>query len=245
MELHVLEINFSFGGREDTLFPVVLREGSETILVDCGYAGFLPLLEAAMEKQGLSLQDLTGVIISHHDIDHMGALAELKEQYPGLKVYASSLEKPYIEGMKKSLRLQQAEDLYPCLPEEQKEGAAQFQQLLKSVRPVAVDEEVHPEKDLPVLPGVRAIATPGHLPGHLSLYLREQKVLVAADALVYDGGAFDIANPQYALDLPAAIASVEKLQQLPIETVVCFHGGVVREGVREGLLRLVARYKKN
>ena len=48
MELYVLELSFCFGGREDALYPVVLRHGSETVLVDCGYGGFSPRLEAAL-----------------------------------------------------------------------------------------------------------------------------------------------------------------------------------------------------
>lgn len=244
MDLFVLEVTFSFGGKEDTLWPVVLRHGRETILVDCGYAGFLPLLEAAMAKHGLALKDLTGVIITHHDMDHMGCAAELKEAYPALKVYASAGEKPYLEGARKSLRLQQAEDLFPCLPEAQKPGALQFQQLLKSVQPVAVDEVLVMGEDVPFLPGVQVIHTPGHMPGHISLYLPGKKTLVAADALVYERGAFDIANPHYALDLPAAIASVMQLQDLDIDTVICYHGGVVCEGIYKGLRQLLARYNR-
>jgi glyoxylase-like metal-dependent hydrolase (beta-lactamase superfamily II) len=243
MDLYVLEVSFSFGEKEDTLYPVVLRHGPEVILVDCGYAGFAPLLQGAMEKHGLSFTDLTGVIITHHDMDHMGALAELKEQYPSLQVYSSPAEKPYIDGTKKSLRLQQAEDLYPCLPEEEKPGAEAFRQALASVRTVAVDGVLTPGEELPFMPGVRVVATPGHMPGHISLYLPGTKTLVEADAVVY--GAFDIANPHYTLDLPAALASIEKLQQLAIDTIVCFHGGLVREGVSEGLCQLLARYQKN
>lgn len=242
MDLFVLEVRFSVGGREDVLYPVVLRHASEVVLVDCGYAGFMPLLQAAMAKHRLSLQDLTGVILTHHDMDHMGCGAELKAAYPALRFYSSAAEKPYLEGTKKSLRLQQAEDLFPCLPDEQKPGALQFQQLLKSVRPVAVNGEIAPGEAIPFLPGVQVIATPGHMPGHISLYVPEQKTLIAADALVYEHDALDIANPQYTLDLPAAIASIEKLQHLDIETIVCYHGGVVREGVPEGLHQLLSRY---
>jgi glyoxylase-like metal-dependent hydrolase (beta-lactamase superfamily II) len=242
MELHILEVTYSFGGREDVLYPVLLRHGRETVLVDCGYGGFLPLLEEAMASYKLSLQDLTGMIITHHDIDHMGAAAELKERYPSVKIYSSPIEKPYIDGEQKSLRLQQAEDLYPCLPEEQKEGAEQFRQLLKSMRAVAVDGVLQPGEEVPFLPGVQVMATPGHMPGHISLYIPGQKILIAADAVVCENGRLDIANPHYTLDLPAAISSIQQLQQLHIDTLVCYHGGVLCEGVQESLRELAARY---
>lgn len=45
------------------------------MLADCGYAGFLPFIEDAMQASGLSPEALTGVIVTHHDHDHMGALA--------------------------------------------------------------------------------------------------------------------------------------------------------------------------
>ena len=210
-------------------------------MVDCGYPGFLPLLEAAAAKHDLSLQHLTGVLITHHDNDHMGALAELKEHYPQIRVYASAEDAPYISGSKKSLRLQQAEDLFPCLPEEQKESALQFQEILKAVRPVPVDETVK-EGALSFLPGVEVVLTPGHMPGHLSLYLKEEKILVAADAVVYENGELNIANPAFTLDLPAAVESVKKLRQMEINKLVCYHGGVVETNIAQGLDNLVAKF---
>lgn len=243
VKLLVIDLCFHHNGREQCLHPVILQQNSETILVDCGYPGFLPLLEAAVAKHNLSLQQLTGVLITHHDNDHMGALAELKEKYPQIRVYASAEDAPYVIGSKKSLRLQQAEDLFSCLPEEQKEGALQFQEMLKAVRPVAVDETVA-EGAIPFLPGVEVVLTPGHMPGHLSLYLKEEKILVAADAVVYEDGELNIANPAFTLDLPAAVQSVKKLRQMEIKKLVCYHGGVVEANIAQGLDNLIAKFSK-
>lgn len=242
MNLFILDVTFTVDGRQGTLYPVVLQQGSETVLVDCGYAGFLPLLQEAMEKHGLSLSDLTGVIITHHDIDHMGALAELKARYPALRVYASEVEKRYVDGSQKSLRLQQAEDLYACLPEDQKPWALEFQQRLKRVQPAAVDEIIPLDADLPFMSGVRVVATPGHTPGHISLYVPELKTLVAADALACQDGVLDMANPQFTLDMPQAIASIEKMQQLELDRVVCYHGGEVKGDIKAQLSDLLNQY---
>lgn len=244
MPVHILEVPFNFGGKQDVLYPAIIQAGAETILVDCGYAGFMPLLEVAASRHGLSLDRLTGVIITHHDIDHMGGLHELKEAFPELKVYALDQEAKYISGKEKSIRLQQAEALYPNLPDDQKEGARYFQELLKSIEPVAVDHTFSPDERPHFLPGVRVLHTPGHMPGHISLYLEEEKVLLAADAVVIEQGQLELANPQFTLDLDLAVASLQKLSLLEIDQLVCYHGGLMREQVAQKLETLIDNYAR-
>ncbi len=82
MQVHVFEVKFSLNGKEDALYPVVLRNNHEMILVDCGYAGFMPMIEEAAAVQELSLRQLTGIIVTHHDIDHIGGLYEMKAHIP-------------------------------------------------------------------------------------------------------------------------------------------------------------------
>lgn len=243
MEAYVLEIGFDFNGKEQRIYPVLLRNERELILVDCGYAGFLPLLEEAANKHNRSLQNLTGVVITHEDIDHVGGLFELKEKYPAVKVYASEIEAPYISGKEKSVRLHQAETLYPSLPEEQKPGALAFQEFLKTVRPVPVNAVLSENKPVPFSDAVQVINTPGHTPGHISLYLSDSKTLIAGDAVVIENGELEIANPSFCLDLPAAVASIKKLQSLAIDTIICFHGGVLNGVVPEKLRSLFAKYQ--
>lgn len=240
---HVLQVKFTRNGTEDVLYPVLLQHDRELVLVDCGYPGFGPLLEAAARQEGFSLADLTGIFISHHDLDHVGGLYELKARYPRVKVYAPALEESYISGKEKSLRLQQAEALYHTLPADQKGGALQFQQMLRHVRPVAVDCALREDEQLPGLPGTRLVNTPGHMPGHASIYLEARKTLIAADAVVYENGTLDIANPHYALDLQEAVASVNKIAHFAIDRVICYHGGAVEGDIRHHLNNLLRRYE--
>src|SRR3954447_21012763 len=108
MTVSVLEITFNNAGHEAILSPVVLHNENEIVLVDCGYPGFMPLIEDAMHQHGLSLEHTTGIIITHDDIDHVGALFEIKEKYPLIKVYSSVIAEKYISGKEKSPRLLQA-----------------------------------------------------------------------------------------------------------------------------------------
>jgi glyoxylase-like metal-dependent hydrolase (beta-lactamase superfamily II) len=81
------------------------------------------------------------------------------------------------------------------------------------------------------------------MPGHISLYITASKTLIAADAVVYEEGELEIANPAFTLDLQEAIESVKKLQQLEIDTIVCYHGGIVTEQIQQKLENLLARYQ--
>jgi glyoxylase-like metal-dependent hydrolase (beta-lactamase superfamily II) len=241
----VLKLSFSFNGNEDCIYPVILKNKNEVILVDCGYMGFLPLIENAALQNRIDLYSLTGVIITHHDMDHMGGLFELKQKYPFVKVYSSEIEKDYISGKQRSLRLIQAEDLLHFIPDDQKEGAIAFQEMLKQVQPVYVDETISERNASAIMDGLQVIHTPGHMPGHISLYIKESKTLIAADAVVYENGEFDIANPRFTLDLPQALKTVQKLQQLEINEIVCYHGGIVRNNIQQKLNNLLSRYALN
>lgn len=64
--------------------------------------------------------------------------------------------------------------LFGSLPPSNREWARVFQSQLEDIRPVPVHYilQEHPCR----LAGIQIIPTPGHTPGHISLYLPEQKI---------------------------------------------------------------------
>lgn len=88
---------------------------------------------------------------------------------------------------------------------------------------------------LPYGGGIQIIHTPGHTPGHISLYVPAQKLLLAADELlVVEGelvGPAESATP----DMPLALKSLEKLTVLDVEKVICYHGGYYDQNVQARL----------
>jgi glyoxylase-like metal-dependent hydrolase (beta-lactamase superfamily II) len=225
-QIIMLDINFQYQNETRTFHPVLLISANDVVLVDCGYPGFLPLLEAEMKSKGINPGSITKVLITHHDDDHMGALFEIKEKYPEIKVVAGRTESGYISGEKKSLRLLQAEEMLNVLPEEQKTFGIQFCESLRRVKPVTVDIEVKDGEHFDWAGGCEIIDTPGHMPGHISLYLKESNSVITGDAAVIEGNQLVIANPQFTLDMEAAKASLDKLISLNTDRYYCYHGGI-------------------
>ncbi len=234
----VLDVNFEYGGTVNTIFPVILSDNNNMILIDCGYQNFLPLIEECARKKEIELNKLTKIIITHHDYDHMGSLADFKRKYPNIEVLSSYIESRYISGEEKSLRLKQAEFIYDTIPEEDKEEARNFQHMLESIENVKVDTVLKDKEKLEWCGGMEIIETPGHMQGHISIYLKESKTLIAGDALVIEDNKLVIANPQYTLDMEKARNSIIKLLNYDIEKIICYHGGIYRKNIRESLMKI-------
>jgi glyoxylase-like metal-dependent hydrolase (beta-lactamase superfamily II) len=226
MEFIQLDLTFTFNGQEMSIHPTVIKIEEEVTLVDCGYPGMLPLLEKELERKGIPPGSISHVIITHHDDDHMGALHELKKKYPHIRVAAGEIEKEYIDGSKKSLRLIQAEDMLDVLPAEQRDFGLSFINRLKQTRSVSIDLVLKDGDVLKWAGGCKILLTPGHTPGHISIVSEKLDAVITGDAAVIEENALAVANPQFALDLEDAQESLNKIVNLDMQYYYCFHGGL-------------------
>lgn len=225
-QIILLDVPFRFGEIEDRIHPAVLWDDREMVLVDCGYTGFMPHVEAAMAEKNLDCRRLTGIFITHHDHDHMGALAAFQKKYPKIRTIAGEKEAPYITGEKKSLRLTQAEEMQENLPEDQRAFGEAFCNVLRNVEPARVDRTVRGGDLLDWCGGCEVVETPGHTPGHLSLYLKNHRTVITGDAAVSEQGRLSVANPRFTLDMECAAASLGKLFAYDADIFLCYHGGI-------------------
>lgn len=230
-DIIVLEINFQFGEIEDSIYPVVLQDDKNMVLIDCGYSGFLMHIENAMRKAELDCSKLTHIVVTHHDHDHMGALFAMKQKYPQIQVVTSEKEEPYISGKKKSLRLEQAEARQSGLSGEEKAFGERFCDLLKSIEPAEVSLTVRGGDKLDWCGGCEIVDTPGHTPGHISIYVKNKKTMITGDAAALENGNLIIPNPQYTLDMEAAKESMNKIFVYNPEEIICYHGGILKTPV--------------
>src|ERR671914_3052027 len=207
---------------------LILDEQNGNTLVDAGLPGQAKAIGAALVGAGIGVRDLRRIIFTHQDLDHVGSGAALVRQ-SGARVLAHSADAPHIDG---SLRL-----LKPS--PEMLEQRPQMREVLERLEPVGVDEHLEDGERLDLAGGIRVIFTPGHTPGHLSLYLERPKVLVAGDALTAEGSHLTGPNPSMTLEMGTALQSLRRLADLEIDTIVCYHGGVVSEDANGQLRRVI------
>lgn len=209
-----------------TLNPTLIWDEDMAILIDTG----MPeqnsqISKEIIEKVGIPLERLRSVILTHQDIDHIGSLPALMNDCDNnLMVYAHKQDKPYIEGQKPLLKLE--------LPKE-------LQHWIHNPPAIKVDELLNDGDELPFFGGVRVIFTPGHTPGHISLYLNKSKILVAGDALFCLDGHLQAPTSHTTPDLSNAQKSIKKFLDYDISKVICFHGGLCTERVNEQIARVV------
>ncbi|MGZ4941977.1 MAG: MBL fold metallo-hydrolase [Halobacteriota archaeon] len=236
--VEVLELPVRGFAGQTIVHPTLVWDDTTVVLLDTGFPGQLRQITEAMDRAGVPFGRLDKVIITHQDIDHIGGLPDIiRVSARKVDVLSSEEEKPYIEGRKPPIKMDPARlsERLASLPAEQRQQA---EALFKHPPKANVDRTVADGETLPYCGGITVIFTPGHTPGHISLYLDKSKTLVTGDALVITDGVPRGPNPRATYDMDTALQSVKKLTQYDIETVVCYHGGVYRDNANERLAQL-------
>jgi glyoxylase-like metal-dependent hydrolase (beta-lactamase superfamily II) len=235
--VEMLELKVEAFGNRAVLNPTLIWDDETAILIDAGMPGELKQMRAAMNEAGVPFDKLKAIILTHQDIDHIGSLPEiLKASKARIEVYAHELDKPYIEGelpLIKTDPSRMSKEALASLPE-----AARA--LYENPPKAKVDKILEDSQELPYCGGIRVIFTPGHAPGHISLYLKQSKTLVAGDAMICLNGTLKGPVQQTTLDMGMALLSLEKFLDLDIDSVICYHGGLCNENVKEQLQNLDA-----
>ncbi|WP_077616772.1 MBL fold metallo-hydrolase [Caenibacillus caldisaponilyticus] len=167
------------------------------------------------------------IILTHGHFDHVGAVKELADEW-GVPIYAHPLELPYLTGMKS----------YP--PADPAVGSGLLARLSGLYPNEGIDlggriQPLEPHGRIPHLPEWRWHHTPGHTPGHISLFRGRDRVLIAGDAFItvrQESLAAvltqreEIHGPPayFTTDWPNAWESVKKLEALKPSAAFTGHG---------------------
>ncbi|EEM47976.1 MBL fold metallo-hydrolase [Bacillus cereus group sp. MYBK163-2] len=211
--VEMLQLKF----QEFIIHPILLWNDEMAVLIDTGFPGQFEDIQVEMERVGVSVDKLKVVILTHQDIDHIGSLPDVLENgVSDIKVYAHELDKPYIEG-----------DL-PLLKDVHVENPPKGK----------VSGTVIDGQELPYCGGILILHTPGHTPGHISLYLKQSKTLIAGDSMYSVNGKLGGIHAPTTLNIKEAQESLKKYLNLDIKSVVCYHGGLSKGNIKIQLQNL-------
>ncbi|MCY9662872.1 MBL fold metallo-hydrolase [Paenibacillus chondroitinus] len=201
-------------------------------LVDAGMPHSADNIIQLAEDRFGTMTKPQGIILTHGHFDHVGALAELLEHWD-VPVYAHEQEIPYLTGKAN----------YPEGDSTVNGGLMSELSPLFPNHGINLGDHVKALQEggsIPGLPDWQWIHTPGHTPGHISLFREKDRSLIAGDAFVTVKQESlyrvllqtqEISGPPkyFTTDWGAAAASVKKLNELRPSLAVTGHGTPMRE----------------
>ena len=170
---------------------------------------------------GKSAQNVKRIIITHADMDHFGGLAALQKA-SGARTYASQIEADAIANGKPS------RDIQPTGISLRRVLFALVGPFFKAT-PVQIDEIIAEGQTLPILGGLQVIETPGHTPGHISLFAPSAGILFCGDSMVTDEEGLRGSRSGLTWNDAKARESERKQAGLGAQIVCSGHGPVVKD----------------
>jgi len=201
--------------------PYLIVDPDGLTVIDTGLPHSEKKILAYVTSLGKRVQDVKRIIITHADFDHIGGLAALQAA-TGARTYASRIEADAIARGKSS------REINPSGFSLRRVLFALIRPFIKAT-PVKVDEILAEGDTLPVLGGLRVVETPGHTPGHISLFAPSAKVLFCGDSMVSDQNGLQGSRPGITWDETKARESERKQATLGANIVCSGHGSVVTD----------------
>lgn len=215
----------------------------EWVLVDAGLPGSAGAIARGAEHRFGTTGPPAAIIMTHGHFDHVGALETLAERWE-VPIFAHTRELPYLDGR----------ESYPRPDPSAGGGLVAALSPLFPRGPIDVSKHLQPlpeDGSVPFLPEWRWIHTPGHAPGHISLWRERDHALVAGDAFITtQDSAYGAATQTPELrgpprpftpDWSSARESVRRLAALEPYLVITGHGHAMHGPVMLHALEILAR----
>ena len=212
---------------QGTAYFVLTWDSNNLVLIDGGFPGQTDAIVKAISDEGLDATNLTHLIITHQDWDHIGCVMDLQKLIPSLKVLAHELEAPYIDGRKTPIKLAARLAEYDTLSTEMRERC-DWQKEYYAGLEITIHETLSDGEILPICGGIEVIHTPGHTPGHIVLRLQASGIIVCGDACNIKAGQLVSANPVHTFDIEQADVSLSKIKSRNPSGIVAYHGGYLK-----------------
>jgi len=228
------------------IFIVRNNHSSNWILVDTGLKTSAPKIKKMIAEVLEPGASPMAIVMTHGHFDHRGSLQHLVDEWQ-VPVYAHHLEIPYLSGKAS----------YPPPDPTVGGGAMASLAFMYPKKPINIVEHLYELPENGVIPGIpewKWIHTPGHTPGHISLFRESDGVLIAGDAFVTTNpeSVFAVLSqkkeihgpPKYFTpDWGAAARSVKELAALEPSVLASGHGhAMYGDAARKDLHKLSRKF---
>jgi glyoxylase-like metal-dependent hydrolase (beta-lactamase superfamily II) len=220
--------------------------GGPWVLIDAGLPGTAGAIKRAAAARFGESSSPAAIIMTHAHADHAGALETLAKDWD-VPIYAHPLELPYLNGTA----------AYPPPDPSVGGGLMPALSVLFPRGPFNVSRWLQPlpeDNSVPLMPGWKWVFTPGHTPGHISLWRETDRSLIAGDAFITTDqeSVYAVATQRaemhgppmyYTQNWESSEASVKRLAALSPEIVITGHGRAMQgEDMRRALRTLADRF---
>ncbi len=193
LELESMELS------NQPIYPVVLTNENDMILVDTGYPGQIDKIKESFKDNNLDFNKLKSIILTHQDIDHVGCVMDILKEVPNIKIYSYEVEKDYITGKKTPAKIESLEKVIDTLSEKTKFMYNTMKRFFNNNK-INIDKTLKDKDIIPEFDNVSVIYTPGHTPGHMCLYIKDINTLIAGDCLINNNNTLSTVNPSINYD---------------------------------------------
>jgi len=201
------------------VYVVGKPDSQDLSLIDAGLMGKGNYKIESILNMGIELKAIARIIMTHTHLDHIGCLAEIREQIPWAELWVHDIEAgPLEEGDERTVYGMEMFQSMCMMQYSLKPGAFTFY----------VDRRLQGEENLDI-GGMtwEVLHIPGHSPGSIGLYNRQEKILIPGDVVYADYaiGRFDL----HGADASELKNSLLQLAKLEVNILLPGHNRIVKD----------------
>lgn len=178
----------------------LIKSEDNNILIDTGYPGLFHKIKDELNSMNVNLKSIKHILLTHHDIDHMGN-AKLLQEATGALLWASDEDIPYINGKLNRPGLRRI-----------------VQIIVKHENPIKINSY----SENPNFDNISIIKTPGHTPGHVAFIYK--RVLFCGDLINIKNNTVKLPRRFYNYNQSELIKSIKILKTLDFQWICPAHG---------------------
>jgi glyoxylase-like metal-dependent hydrolase (beta-lactamase superfamily II) len=191
----------------------------ELTVIDASIGSAAAKIDKQLREAGRLPSHVKRIVITHAHPDHIGGLPAL-QALTGAQVICSAIERDYVEG-------------HAAPPIADRASLGFFDRLMwqapKPPRGTPVSRVVNDGDVLDdVFGGLQVVHTPGHTPGHISLWQPAQRILITGDVVMHFPWGVRLPFAAFTTNMDEDRRSITRIAELNAELVCFGHGAPIQ-----------------